>query len=428
METVRDKRIKPPVKPKGPIARIDRISRRIISDRLRTIRIGRMIIEENSEIAVYGMDDPLMPTAKICIHDPRFWSHILLGGELGAAEAFIHGYWSSPDLTAVIRLMIRNQVVLETLQGAFPQLVEPLRRIAHWLNRNTRRGSRLNIVAHYDLGNEFFKLFLDDTLTYSSGIFESPYATLHDASIAKLDRLCKKLDLRPADRLLEIGSGWGSMALHAARQYGCHVTTTTISDHQYDHVSEQIAAEGLSERITLLKQDYRDVTGQYDKLVSIEMIEAVGHDFYRTYFECLGRLLKPDGMAAIQAIVIRDQLYEQARRHVDYIKKFIFPGSCIPSITALIDSATAASDLRLFHLEDITPHYARTLASWRERFLASSDAVRSLGYDDSFIRMWDFYFSYCEGGFAERYIGDVQMLFAKPLSRRPVILPPLEQV
>lgn len=410
-------RIKPPEKPGSRIAWIDSLGYRLIVKHLQRLETGQLTVEYGGRSESFGSRDPGLPSAVIRVHDPAFWSHLLLGGELGAAEAFIHGFWSSPDLTAVIRLMLRNLEVLDRLQGGFPEAIEPLRRLAHWLNRNTRKGSRLNIIAHYDLGNDFFRLFLDDTMTYSSGIFESPDSTLHDASIAKLDRLCRKLDLHPGDRLLEIGSGWGSMALHAAKNYGCHVTTTTISDRQHEWVSGLIVREGLSDRVTLLKQDYRDLTGQFDKLVSIEMIEAVGHEFYPAYFGCLGRLLKPDGMAAIQAIVIRDQVYDRARRRVDYIKKYIFPGSCIPSITTLIDSSTAASDLRLFNLEDITPSYARTLASWRERLLGNTEAVRDLGYDDAFIRMWEYYFSYCEGGFTERYIGDVQMLFVKPLYR-----------
>ncbi|HPQ39217.1 MAG TPA: cyclopropane-fatty-acyl-phospholipid synthase family protein [bacterium] len=405
---------------------LDGLARRIVLDRLRRIRWGHLEVEYADRKMVFGHDSPDFPVvATIRIHDNRFFSDILLGGGLGSAEAFMAGFWSTPNLTDVVRVMVRNMDVLENLRSGVPVLLEPLRRTAHWLNRNTRRGSRRNIVAHYDLGNDFFEVFLDPTMTYSAGIFETPDASLEQASRAKLDRLCRKLALTPGDHLLEIGTGWGSMAVHAAKNFGCRVTTTTISDEQYAWTEALVRKEGLSDRITLLKKDYRDLTGCYDKAVSIEMIEAVGDQFYNTYFNTISRLLKPDGMAAIQAIVISDQHYHRARKNIDFIKRFIFPGSCIPSINAIINSVTTATDMRLFHMEDITIHYARTLAMWREAFFRNIDTVRKMGFSDAFIRMWDFYLSYCEGGFLERHIGDVQFLFTKPLCRQPPILPPL---
>jgi cyclopropane-fatty-acyl-phospholipid synthase len=297
-------------------------------------------------------------------------------------------------------------------------LSAPLLKLAHWLNRNDKTGSRRNISAHYDLGNRFFELFLDETMAYSSGIFERAESSLLEASTAKFDAACSKLALKPGQHLLEIGTGWGGLAIHAARAYGCRVTTTTISREQYDLARERVARAGLENQITLLLEDYRDLRGEYDALVSIEMVEAVGHQYLDTYFlKCAG-LLKPTGAMLLQAITIRDQFYDQARREVDFIKRFIFPGCFIPSVKAITDSLARATDLKLYHMEDIGPHYARTLRLWRERFLARRSDVRAQGYPESFVRMWEYYLSYCEGGFEERQLGDVQMLLTKPRSRR----------
>jgi cyclopropane-fatty-acyl-phospholipid synthase len=292
-----------------------------------------------------------------------------------------------------------------------------LRKVLHWAARNTRSGSRRNIAAHYDLGNEFFALFLDPTMMYSSAVFEHPAMTLEEAQVAKLERICRRLDLRPGERVLEIGTGWGGFALHAAGRYGCQVTTTTISEEQYALARERIHEAGLQGRVTLLKQDYRDLRGRYDKLVSIEMIEAVGHQYFGTFFARCGALLEPQGRMLLQAITIADQRYEAARKGVDFIKRYIFPGCCIPSVTALVNAASAASDLRLVHLDDIGPHYATTLRLWRENLLGNIGAVRGLGYSEAFIRMWEFYLAYCEAGFAERMLGDVHAVFAKPGAR-----------
>ena len=335
------------------------------------------------------------------------------------------GFWSCDDLTALTRIITRNRDVLDGIETGLARLTIPLRKLFHFLHRNSKHGSRHNIAAHYDLGNDFFALFLDETMTYSCGIFEREDSTLQDASIAKIDRICQKLQLSPNDHMLEIGTGWGTFALHAARQYGCRVTTTTISQEQYEFALQRVHAAGLSDQITVLRQDYRDLKGQYDKLGSIEMIEAVGYAFYDTYFTCCSNLLKPNGIMLLQAIIIADQLYEQAKRSVDFIQRYIFPGSCIPSITTISQSLARATDMRLFHMEDITLHYAETLRHWRERFFANLNRVRALGYSEEFIRMWEFYLCYCEGGFRERVIGDVQMLLTKPLCQRKPILPPL---
>jgi cyclopropane-fatty-acyl-phospholipid synthase len=360
-------------------------------------------------------DFPL--SAHLIIDDQAFYADVVFGGSLGAAEAYMAGFWRCTDLVALVRILVRNRHVVEGMDGGLSLLAAPLRKRIHAFNRNTRKGSRSNIEAHYDLGNDFFRLFLDESLMYSCAYFERPELSLHQASLAKLDLICRKLKLGPRDHVLEIGTGWGGFALHAASRYGCRVTTTTISRQQFELARERVQEAGLTDRITVLYEDYRDLAGTYDKLVSIEMIEAVGHQYYDAYFGKCAALLRPDGLALIQAITIADQHFRRARDEVDFIKRYIFPGSCIPSVTALLESATRASDLKLIGLEDIGPHYAFTLRRWREAFLANLEAVRRQGYSEAFIRMWEFYLAYCEGGFAERALGDVQMLLAKPFYR-----------
>ena len=353
-------------------------------------------------------------TANIEIRDPRFYRHLVFGGSLGAAEAYIRGYWTCDNLVDLVRIFCRNAAASAGLEGGPARILSPLARIGHWLKRNTPSGSRQNIAAHYDLGNEFFSAFLDETMAYSCAIFPCAQSTLHEASVAKFDRICQKLALESNDRVLEIGTGWGGFALHAAREYGCRVTTTTISRKQYEYSRQQVAAAGLSDRVTVLCEDYRALTGSFDKLVSIEMIEAVGHQYFDTFFRVCSERLKPHGMMLLQAIVIPDQRFERYRRSVDFIQRYIFPGGCLPSIGAICQSLGRATDLQLSHLEDITAHYAETLALWRRRFRANLDQVRGLGFSEEFIRTWAFYFCYCEGGFRERAIGDVQILLTKP--------------
>jgi cyclopropane-fatty-acyl-phospholipid synthase len=327
-------------------------------------------------------------------------------------------YWSADNLTNVIRIMAANQTVTDALEGGYQWLSKPLLKVLHYLNRNTQDGSRKNIAAHYDLGNDFFKLWLDPSMMYSAAIFESADCSLEAASLKKLKIICDKLDLQPTDHVVEIGTGWGGFAIYAASKYGCKVTSTTISKQQFDEANARVKAANLQDKITLLLNDYRDLTGTYDKLVSIEMIEAVGHQFYDVYFAKCASLLKPNGMALIQAITITDQRFEAAKNSVDFIQRYIFPGSNIPSITALLNSATQASDLKLLDLEDIGPHYATTLCKWRENFFEHIQQVRQLGYSEEFIKMWEFYLCYCEGGFAERALGDAHLLFTKPENRR----------
>jgi cyclopropane-fatty-acyl-phospholipid synthase len=360
-------------------------------------------------------------SATVHVTDPQFYADTVFAGSVGAGEAYINARWSCDDLTELVRILVLNRHTLSGLETGVARLSNPLRKLFHALHRNSRDGSTRNIAAHYDLGNDFYRLMLDETMAYSCGIFEHERATLLEASQAKFDAACRKLALSATDHLLEIGSGWGGLAIYAARHFGCRVTTTTISRAQYDYARERIAAAGLQDRITLLLEDYRDLTGCYDKLVSIEMIEAVGESYLDTYFRQCDRLLGSHGAMLLQAITIQDQIYDEVLRSVDYIQRYIFPGSFIPSITALAASICRASELKIFHLEDIGPHYVRTLAQWRRRFLDNLPEVRRLGYPESFVRLWEFYLCYCEGAFAERQLGDVQMLLTKPRCRRAPI-------
>jgi cyclopropane-fatty-acyl-phospholipid synthase len=401
------------------------LTARLVLGRLARVRSGSLTVFEGGRRHVFGDEGAGLPRASIRVNDERFWGAVARRGGVGAGEAYAEGWWSSDDPTAVVRLFVRNEQALAGIDSGLARLSRPLLGLYHALRRNTERGSRANISAHYDLSNEFFALFLDETMTYSCGVFEHPEATLREASVAKIDRLCTKLELGPTDHLLEIGTGWGAFAMHAARRYGCRVTTTTISREQHALAAERIRAAGLEDRITLLLEDYRRLEGTYDKLVSVEMIEAVGHEYFDEFFARCAALLRSDGLMALQAITIADQHYERARRNVDFIRRHIFPGSGIPSVTALSSSMARSSDLKLVHMEDIGPHYARTLAEWRRNLLQRWDDARALELDDRFLRLWEFYLAYCEGGFAERRLGDVQMVLAKPGARHAPLLPDL---
>jgi cyclopropane-fatty-acyl-phospholipid synthase len=388
------------------------LARRLVLKRLERIARGRLSLREDGDVLEFGDGSPT-PSATVTVHDPAFYAELAFGGSVGAAESFMLGHWSVDDLTALATVMLRNRATLDAMEGGLARVSDPLRRAAHWLHRNTRAGSRRNISAHYDLGNDFFELFLDETMMYSCALFERPEMTLAEASVAKLEAICRKLDLHRGDRVLEIGAGWGGFAIHAARTRGCHVTTTTISPSQHALAVERVRAAGLEDRITVLLEDYRDLRGTYDKLVSIEMIEAIGHQYFGEFFARASERLARDGRMLLQSITIADRHYARARDEVDFIKRYIFPGCCIPSVSALAGAMAAASDLRIEHLEDIGPHYATTLARWRDNFLANRERVRALGYPESFCRMWEFYLAYCEAGFAERALGDVQMVLTR---------------
>ncbi|MDQ2640137.1 MAG: cyclopropane-fatty-acyl-phospholipid synthase family protein [Pseudomonadota bacterium] len=402
---------------------LTRTARSALLRRLALLRDGQLTIHDGAETLRFGARTERSGLATtITVRSPEFWSLAAFGGTVGAGEAYIHGHWRCDDLTALVRIMVLNRHVMSEMEsGLAARGTAMLRRLLHWANRNNRRGSARNIAAHYDLGNDLYKLMLDETMAYSCGIFLTEEATLQESSLAKFDAVCRKLALTPGDHLVEIGTGWGGLAIHAAERYGCRVTTTTISREQHDYAKAKIARRGLSDRITLLLQDYRDLTGQFDKLVSIEMIEAVGARYLDTYFRKCSALLKPTGAMLLQAITLQDQYYARALKSVDYIQRFVFPGSFIPSIEAITTSLTRVTDMKVFNLEDIGPHYAPTLRLWRERFFANLQRVKELGYPDSFVRLWEFYLCYCEGGFAERQLGDVQMLLTKPDCRRAAI-------
>lgn len=384
---------------------------RALSGRLSGLTEGRIVLRHDGGSLVFGtgVQEPVL----IDVRDRRFFPAVAFGGHVGAGEAYAQGWWSTPDLTGLVRLLVRNRAALEGLETGWARLAQPLRGLVHRLNANSRSGSRRNIRAHYDLSNEFFAAFLDPTMTYSCGIFEHPGATLEQASLAKYDRLAGALGLGPEHHVIEIGTGWGGFAIRAATRFGCRVTTTTISAEQFREASRRVMEAGVADRVTLLREDYRDLAGRYDRLVSIEMIEAVGHEHYDTFFAKCASLLRPGGLAAIQAITIQDHLYDSARREVDFIKRHIFPGSCIPS-RAVLEAAAARAGLALLRGDEIGLHYAETLRRWRENFLAARDRIAALGFDDRFRRLWEFYFCYCEGGFLEGQIGDAQLTFAMP--------------
>lgn len=405
----------------GRVRLIDRMARRILLRRLAQLEKGRLTLVDEPDGHAFGNPDEGF-SATITVLDSRFYGAVAFGGAIGAAEAYMQGHWQCDDLTRVVQLLLQNRDVLDGMEGGSAKLAVPARKLLHWINRNTRSGSRRNIAAHYDLGNEFFSLWLDETMMYSSAVFERPGMSLKEASEAKLDRICRKLELTPDDHVLEIGTGWGGFAVYAARHYGCRVTTTTISREQFEFASERVKSEGLADRIELLMRDYRDLDGQYDKLVSIEMIEAVGHEYMDTYFNHCASLLKEDGMMLLQAITIADQRYQAATRSVDFIQKYIFPGGFLPSVTAILDAVTRNTNMRIYHLEDIGAHYAETLKHWRESFTNNLNEILPMGYGEEFLRMWHYYYCYCEGAFRERAIGDVQVLFIKPSSRREPVL------
>ncbi|BAP41523.1 cyclopropane-fatty-acyl-phospholipid synthase [Pseudomonas sp. StFLB209] len=392
---------------------------------LGNLRQGQLVIVEGNERQVFGRAGALLQ-GEIQVLDSALWGMVASNGSIGAAEAFIHGYWTTPDLTAVVRIFVSNLDVLDAMEGGLARLTRPLLHGLHWLNRNTRQGSRKNIEAHYDLGNRLFEQFLDPTMMYSAAQFRSADDTLEQAQLNKLERICQKLDLKPEDHLLEIGTGWGSMAIYAAQHYGCRVTTTTLSKEQFAYTEQRLIDLGLQDRVTLLLEDYRDLSGEYDKLVSIEMIEAVGHRFLPTYFKQCASLLKPDGLMLLQAITIREQRYEQARRNVDFIQRYIFPGGALPSVHKMLEIVGSDTDMNLLHMEDFGLHYARTLRLWHDNFRQAHAQLKELGYDDYFLRLWEFYLCYCEGGFIERTIGTAQLLLAKPQAQRSPLLGKLD--
>lgn len=398
-----------PARPRAALART------LVLRRLADLQHGRLTIEDGQGSIVLGdaqASDELV--AHVRVHDEVLWRDVLLHGVLGAGEAYASGAWSTDDLPTVVRVLLRNRPMLQRMDGGLARVSRPMLQLLYAMRRNTRSGSRANIAAHYDLGNDFFAQFLDETMTYSAGIFEHEDATLAEASTAKYRALSTQLDLGPDHHVLEIGCGWGGFALHAARTYGCRVTAATISQAQHSYATERVREAGLEDLVQVLLCDYRDLRGTYDRIVSIEMIEAVGHQYLDTFLRTCSARLKPGGRMGLQAITISDAHYEGARRRVDFIKRYIFPGSFIPSVNAISGSLARTTDMRIVHLRDIGLHYAETLQRWRERFLRNAQAVRTQGFSETFLRLWDYYFAYCEAGFRERVLSNVQIVLERP--------------
>lgn len=399
----------------------DGLAKKLLLRQFNSMSRGYLLLKENGEKQAYGNLLSLeqgFAKAEIVVNDEAVYQRMLINGVLGAAEGYMEGEWTTPDLLSVIRFFVSNLNELQEINRKRSWFNRAALASLSWINRNTLQRSKKNICAHYDLGNDFFSLFLDPTLLYSAAIFSDEDMTLEQASIAKLDRLCRKLELKPQDHLLEIGTGWGAMAVYAAEIYGCSVTTTTISEEQYNYATQLVKEKGLQNRVTVLKKDYRALEGTYDKLVSVEMIEAVGHQYYQQYFSHCSKLLKPSGLMAIQAITIPDQRYKLAQKSVDFIKRYVFPGGCLPSLSVIANHVRQDTDMVLSDVFDITEDYAKTLSVWRESFFSKIEDVRALGFDQRFINMWEYYLCYCEGGFRERVIGTHQIVMAKPDYRK----------
>lgn len=375
---------------------------------------GTIILREGGTERCLGKGEPVV---HVDVHDPLAFTSILRGGSVGLGSSYVAGCWDADDLGALVQVLLRwSRPARERLDASarrWGRLLEAATRPA----APRRSDDRRNIRAHYDLSNDFFGLMLDQTMTYSCGYFAGPSTSLESAQLAKIDRLCSALDLQPTDHLLEIGSGWGALAIRAATRYGCRVTTTTISEAQRGHVAKRVADCGLTGQVEVLGRDWRDLDGHYDKLVSVEMIEAVDwrhHD--RFLAKCAG-LLKKNGLAAVQAIVIEDASFERAKHHQDFVRKMVFPGGCIPSVASIVGCLSRGTDLRVLMLDDIGPHYVQTLKCWEDNLRARATEVRRLGVSENFMRLWSLYLAYCRGAFAERHISDVQMVLAKPAWR-----------
>jgi cyclopropane-fatty-acyl-phospholipid synthase len=396
-------------------ALLDVVARDLVIRQLRRLTTDRLTLVHAGETLEFGQS---AESAELHAHaeilDASAFRDVAFGGTVGAGEAYMQGTWRSNDLVGLVRLLLRNREVLNGMDEGTARLTRPLLQLFHRLNKNSRSGARRNIAAHYDLGNEFFAEWLDESMMYSSAIFADDSMTLAEAQQHRLAVVCDKLRLTDRDHLVEIGTGWGGLALFAAKQRGCRVTTTTISRQQYEMARKRVAEAGLADRVHVLFNDYRDLTGSFDKLVSIEMIEAIGSRQYERYFAKCNELLRPGGRMLIQAITIDETQYAVALREVDFIQRYIFPGGCLPSLSVMVDSIARMTNLAITSVDDIGRHYATTLLHWRKNFIDRLDRIRNMGYSEEFIRMWEFYLTYCEGGFAERAISDVHLVAEKP--------------
>ena len=414
MSTFNVKDISEKISNKKGISFLSSFFKKNILSKFSELEYGYMeIIDNDKSIKVGSISSELKCT--ITIKNNDFYVFLGSGGLLGASEAYAAGLWECNDLVSLTQIMVRNQKLMSNLDSGFAKFLIPINKLIHYTKRNTILGSKKNILAHYDLGNDFYELWLDKTMTYSCGFFENDSTTLYDASVQKLDMICKKLKLNKEDSVLEIGTGWGSFSIYAASTYGCKVTTTTISDSQFEYASNKIKKLKLDHLITIEKKDYRLLEGTYDKIASIEMIEAVGHKNVPVLFKKISSLLKTGGLFAMQGITYNDQKFDTYKNSVDFINKYIFPGSCLISIAQISETVKNSTNLDFIGLEDITSHYAKTLNIWRNNFLNKTKEVKDLGFPDSFIRLWEFYFTYCEAGFLEKNIGDYQFVFSKQM-------------
>ena len=401
---------------------LNELARKTVLKKFESIKGGRISLNDCNDATTFGEFDEDRFQATVAVSNQSFYRKLLVGGTIGSAESYIDNDWGCDNLTDLIRIMIRNMDSVTQMEKRWSRLRSAVHRFRHLGRKNTIEGSRRNIHEHYDLGNEFYQLFLDPTLNYSAGIFNKPISDqffsdaqspMHAASLVKMRHICQRLQLRPGQRVVEIGTGWGALAIHMAENYGVHVTTTTISQEQYHHAVAAVKAKGLEDQITVLQKDYRDLEGKFERLVSVEMIEAVGHQFLDTYFSKCDSLLEDDGAMLIQAIAISEQNYEAYRKGVDFIRAYVFPGGCLPSISSINNSIGRSTSMRMIGLEDISQDYADTLRHWRVAFMERLPEVRQLGFGDAFIRLWHFYLCYCEAAFAERRCNSLQVMFAK---------------
>ena len=379
-------------------------------NKLNTFSSYKINFTDNWGIWTIGEGDKII---NVKILNSDFYLMLFSGGSNGIANAYIKGYWECDDLHELFRAFVKNIELLDSLETGYLKFDVLKNRFMYLLSSNSRSGSKKNIHAHYDLGNDFFKLFLDETMTYSSAIFKSENSSLKDASINKLDHICKKLNLNETHHILEIGGGWGSFAIYAAQNYGCEVTTTTISQEQFQYMKKKFLDIGLSDKIHLLNEDYRNLSGRYDKIVSIEMIEAVGDQFLGTFFSVCSKLLIPGGQMCLQSITMPDDRYPKYLENTDFIQTYIFPGSCVPSLAAMKSALSRYTNLTVRHIENIAPHYSKTLLYWLNNFNRNESLIKKLGYDESFCRLWRYYLCYCAASFQEHYLGDLQILLNK---------------
>ena len=387
---------------------------KIVYKLMAKLQFGKVIlICDGQEQKFVGTQNQNVGTVTVKVHDKKFFTNLLLAGTNGAAESYIEGHWETDDLATLIQIIIVNQNVFQRMDSRLVLSLQKIANVYAYFSNNNIKNAKKNSLSHYDLGNEFFQLFLDKKMMYSCAIYPSTHVGLDEAAIIKLRTICDALALKPSDHLLEIGSGWGGLCFFAAQEYGCKVTTTTISDKQYNFLQKETERLGLHNQITILNSDYRDLTGQYDKLVSVEMIEAVGAKYFKTFFAKCNALVKPGGLFFLQAITINDNAYAGAKKNVDFIKKYIFPGGCLPSLQVINNAIATFTQMQLISSNDIGKHYVKTLSDWMMRFHQSSDQIRALNFTEQFIRTWDFYFCYCIAGFREAYISNIHALWQK---------------